>query len=66
MRELTRADNWQQIRKHVKQKWAEFSKSDLDKVDGDNDKLTAKLQEKYGYSRERARQEIDKLLNNLK
>ncbi len=49
---------WMQIRGDVKKMWGDLTDDDLTMIDGQKDKLVGKLQERYGYSRERAEQEV--------
>jgi uncharacterized protein YjbJ (UPF0337 family) len=49
---------WLQLRGTVKKQWGKLTDDDLDQVNGDMDKLAGILQERYGYSREQARQEV--------
>ena len=51
---------WKQIRGEAKAWWGKLSDDDLDRAAGKFDVLTGLLQEKYGYTRERAAAEIDK------
>jgi uncharacterized protein YjbJ (UPF0337 family) len=51
---------WKQVRGEAKSWWGKLTDDDLDRAAGKYDVLTGMLQEKYGYSRERAEQEIDK------
>jgi uncharacterized protein YjbJ (UPF0337 family) len=51
---------WKQIRGEAKGWWGKLSDDDLDRAAGKFDVLTGLLQEKYGYTRERAANEIDK------
>jgi uncharacterized protein YjbJ (UPF0337 family) len=49
---------WLQFRGELKQWWGDLTDDDLDRIGGDYDKLIGLLQERYGYSRERAAEEI--------
>jgi uncharacterized protein YjbJ (UPF0337 family) len=49
---------WKQIRGQVKEWWAELTDDDLNQVEGKSERLVGMLQERYGYSRERAQQEV--------
>jgi uncharacterized protein YjbJ (UPF0337 family) len=49
---------WKQIRGQAKIWWGELTDDDLDKVDGKRDQLLGLLQEKYGYTREQAEDEL--------
>jgi uncharacterized protein YjbJ (UPF0337 family) len=44
----------------VKEWWGKLTDDDLTRVDGNRDKLVGLLQERYGYAKERAEQEIDR------
>lgn len=57
---------WAQIRGDVKQFWGRLTDDDLDRIDGVIDKLSGKLQERYGYSKEKAASEIEKFVKNLR
>ena len=51
---------WKQIRGEAKAWWGKLSDDDLDRAGGKFDVLAGLLQEKYGYSRQHAANEIDK------
>ena len=51
---------WKQIRGEAKAWWGELTDDDLDRAAGKMDVLAGILQERYGYSRERAVDEIDR------
>lgn len=53
---------WKQLRGEVKKQWGELTDDDLDIVEGERDKLIGRLQERYGYTREQAEQEISRFL----
>ena len=51
---------WKQIRGEAKAWWGKLTDDDLDRAAGKFDVLTGLLQEKYGYTRQHAADEIDK------
>ncbi len=51
---------WKQMRGEAKVWWAKLTDDDLDLAAGKFDVLAGILQEKYGYSRQYAAEEIDK------
>ena len=51
---------WKQIRGEAKAWWGKLTDDDLDRANGKFDVLAGLLQEKYGYTRQRAADEIDK------
>ena len=53
---------WKQIRGEVKRRWGMLTDDELDQVEGDFDKLSGRIQERYGYHREMAEREIDEFL----
>jgi uncharacterized protein YjbJ (UPF0337 family) len=53
---------WKQLRGQVQQKWGDLTNDDLDKVQGAQTEFEGLLQERYGYTKERARQEVNDFL----
>jgi uncharacterized protein YjbJ (UPF0337 family) len=51
---------WKQIRGEAKSWWGKLTEDDLDRASGKMDVLAGVLQEKYGYTHQRAVDEIDK------
>ncbi|MDX9992794.1 MAG: CsbD family protein [Anaerolineales bacterium] len=54
-----------QVRGDMKIWWGKLTDDDLDQVEGNADKLSGALQERYGYSREDAKSEIDKFMDSV-
>ena len=54
---------WKQLKGEVKKQWGKLTDDDLASAEGDQDKLLGVLQEKYGYSKDQARKELDRFLN---
>ena len=51
---------WKQIRGEAKAWWGKLTDDDLDRAAGKFEVLAGLLQEKYGYTRQHAADEIDK------
>jgi uncharacterized protein YjbJ (UPF0337 family) len=51
--------NWKQVTGKVKEKWGKLTDDDLTSIAGKRDQLVGKLQERYGYEKTRAEQELD-------
>ena len=56
---------WKQVRGQMKEWWGQLTDDDLDRVGGKRDELVGLLQEKYGYAKEKAEEEIDRRLNQF-
>jgi uncharacterized protein YjbJ (UPF0337 family) len=50
---------WHQLKGSVKAQWGKLTDDELDQVDGNAEKLVGLVQERYGYARQRAEQEVD-------
>jgi len=57
---------WKQIRGDVKTWWAELTDDEIDQIGGKKDQLVGKLQEKYGWEKAKAENEVDKKLAKYK
>jgi uncharacterized protein YjbJ (UPF0337 family) len=51
---------WKQMRGQAKIWWGKLTDDDLEKVAGNYDNLTGLLQQKYGYTKQQAEEEINK------
>jgi uncharacterized protein YjbJ (UPF0337 family) len=51
---------WKQMKGELRSWWGRLSDNDFEKIAGKKDRLVGMLQEKYGYTREAAQQEIDR------
>ncbi|KIA77524.1 hypothetical protein DB43_GE00050 [Parachlamydia acanthamoebae] len=50
--------NWVQVREILREKFSNLSEDDIRQINGRYDQLVAKLQQKYGYSKEEAEERI--------
>lgn len=53
---------WKQLAGKVREKWAALTDDEIEKIGGRKDQLVGKLQERYGYARDRAEKEADEFL----
>jgi uncharacterized protein YjbJ (UPF0337 family) len=54
------AGHWRQLRGELRSWWGRLTADDIKQIGGQHDKLVRKLQERYGYTRERAQQEVER------
>lgn len=52
--------SWQKIKGEIKKQWGELTDDDLKKVEGNKDKLIGLLEEKYGWVKQQAEEEVNK------
>ncbi len=57
---------WKQVRGQVKEWWGKLSDDDLEQADGKADKLIGLIQQRYGYTREKAKEEFNSRLESAK
>jgi len=56
---------WNQLKGNIKQQWGDLTDNDVARIEGNYDEFVGVLQERYGYSRERAEREVDNYLARL-
>jgi uncharacterized protein YjbJ (UPF0337 family) len=52
--------NWKQLKGKIKEQWGKLTDDDLTVINGQQDQLIGKLQERYGYTKEQAEREIER------
>jgi uncharacterized protein YjbJ (UPF0337 family) len=50
---------WKQVKGVLRDKWGKLTDDDFDQVGGKRDRLVGKIQERYGYAKDRAEREVD-------
>jgi uncharacterized protein YjbJ (UPF0337 family) len=58
--------NWMQFQGKVKEKWGKLTDDDLTTINGKRDQLVGVLQQKYGYAKSQAEQELDDFARDLR
>ena len=61
MNTLSFRGNWNEIKGKLKQKYANLTDDDLTFIEGKEDELLGRLQQRTGRTREQLREEIEKL-----
>ncbi len=51
---------WKQMKGNAREWWGKLTDDDLEAIGGKKDKLVGALQERYGYTRERADEEVSR------
>ena len=59
MNEHTFEGNWKQFKGEIKKQWGKLTDDDLTRVEGHYDQLAGVIQERYGYAKDRAEQEVN-------
>jgi len=54
------AGKWKQMRGQIKASWGKLTDDELDQIAGKYDQFVGLLQEKYGYTRVRAEEEVNR------
>lgn len=60
----TLAGQWKRLKGSAKVRWAKLTDDDLMRAEGDYDKLVGSIQERYGYAREQAEDEVNTWLDS--
>jgi uncharacterized protein YjbJ (UPF0337 family) len=55
-------DQWEQLRPQLRSWWDRLTEADLMAIEGEKDRLISIVQQRYGYPRERAQQEVERRL----
>jgi len=53
--------NWKQIRGKVKARWGRLTDNELEVIDGDYEALCGRIQRAYGWLRDQAQRDPDRL-----
>lgn len=51
--------NWKQVKGNAKRHWGKLTDSDLTAIAGRREELEGKIQERYGYTKDRVRKDIE-------
>jgi uncharacterized protein YjbJ (UPF0337 family) len=57
--------SWKQFTGKVKEKWGSLTDDDIATINGKREQLEGKLQERYGYTKDQVKREVDDWANGL-
>lgn len=57
--------NWKQFKGSARKKWGDLTDDDLDKVQGERERLVGKLQERYGVAKGEAERRVDEWVSSV-
>lgn len=55
---------WKQLKGAARIQWGKLTDDDWDQIAGNKDKLIGRLQERYGWERDRAERDADDFMNS--
>jgi uncharacterized protein YjbJ (UPF0337 family) len=50
---------WKQLKGSVKERWGKLTDDDIGIINGQNEQLVGKIQEKYGIAKDEAQRQVD-------
>ena len=56
---------WKQMRGELKSWWGKIADDDLDRIGGQKDRLIGLVQERYGYTRDQAAEDVERRFNEF-
>lgn len=51
--------NWEMLKGKIKKNWGKFTDDDITYINGKKQELLGRLQEKYGFTKDRAEKEVE-------
>jgi uncharacterized protein YjbJ (UPF0337 family) len=55
---------WNQMKGAAKAHWGRLTDDELTQIEGNTDRLVGLVQERYGYAKDRAQQEVDRFFSD--
>lgn len=56
---------WKDLKGTIREKWGKLTDSDYESIAGKKDRLLGKVQERYGFEKERAELEINDFISGM-
>ncbi len=57
---------WKQMKGKLREWWGDLTDDDVEKIDGNADKLAGTLQQRYGYAKDKALDEIGRRIDEFR
>jgi uncharacterized protein YjbJ (UPF0337 family) len=57
--------NWKQLKGSARKAWGDLTDDDLDKVQGERERLVGKIQVRYGIAKEEAERRVDSWVSSI-
>jgi len=58
------AGKWKEMKGKAKEQWGKITDDELDRAEGKAEQMVGLLQQRYGYTREKAEEEYDRFLQD--
>ena len=58
------AGKWKEMKGRVQEQWGKLTDDELDRAEGRAEQMVGLLQQRYGYTKEKAQEEYDLFLKN--
>ena len=55
---------WKQMKGGLREKWGKLTDSDFEQIAGNREKFLGRLQERYGYTRDKAEKEVNEWMES--
>jgi uncharacterized protein YjbJ (UPF0337 family) len=57
--------SWEIVKGKVQKQWGKLTNDDLDVIEGNRKEITGRIQQRYGYAKDRAEREVNAWLASL-
>jgi uncharacterized protein YjbJ (UPF0337 family) len=57
--------NWKQLTGKVKEQWGKLTEDDITVINGKQDQLVGRIQERYGIAKDEAERQVDSWINRM-
>lgn len=57
--------NWNVLKGKIREQWGKLTDDDFEQAAGHRDQLVGRLQERYGYAKDKAERELDDFVGRL-